>query len=102
MRRTERSWPIASGVIDCGKTTVSFSGSTGSVAGNVISSSAAPGSSKLMSARGSSMVHLDHDAVARRRRLLRHGQRDRQEAAVVLRVRARRVDVLREADLPLE
>ena len=26
----ERSWPIASGVIDCGKTTVSFSGSTGS------------------------------------------------------------------------
>ena len=32
---TERSWPIASGVIDCGKTTVSFSGSTGSVAGIV-------------------------------------------------------------------
>ena len=27
---TERSWPTASGVIDSGKTTVSFSGSTGS------------------------------------------------------------------------
>src|SRR3954453_566186 len=30
----DRSWPIASGVIDSGKTTVSFSGSTGSVAGS--------------------------------------------------------------------
>ena len=31
--RTERSCPIASGDIDCGKTTVSLSGSTGSAAG---------------------------------------------------------------------
>ena len=31
----ERSWPIASGVIDCGKTTVSFSGRTGSVGGHL-------------------------------------------------------------------
>ena len=35
----ERSWPIASGVIDCGKTTVSFSGRTGRVEGTSISSS---------------------------------------------------------------
>ncbi len=32
--RTDRSWPIASGAIDCGNTTVSFSGSTGSATGN--------------------------------------------------------------------
>ena len=31
--RIERSCPIASGVVDCGKTTVSLSGSTASVAG---------------------------------------------------------------------
>ena len=30
----ERSWPIASGVIDSGKTTVSFSGSTGRIGGS--------------------------------------------------------------------
>ena len=38
----ERSWPIASGVIDCGKTTVSFSGRTGRIGGT----------STLVSARG--------------------------------------------------
>ena len=34
---TERSWPTASGVIELGKATVSFSGSTGSVSGSVAS-----------------------------------------------------------------
>ena len=37
MSLIDRSCPIASGVIDSGKTTVSFSGSTGSVAGQLLS-----------------------------------------------------------------
>ena len=45
---TERSWPIASGETDCGKTTVSFSGSTGSVEG-ISTSAGSNGSSKFSS-----------------------------------------------------
>ena len=48
--RIERSWPIASGIIDCGKTTVSLSARIGSVAGRSISvSPASSGISNSMS-----------------------------------------------------
>ena len=51
--RIERSCPIASGIIDCGKTTVSLSGSTGSVAGSsMLRSRCRPGISKATSVIG--------------------------------------------------
>src|SRR5438128_2896546 len=50
----ERSWPIASGVIDCGKTTVSLSGRTGSSSG---SSSSSIRSSVRSSLMGQPLAH---------------------------------------------
>ncbi len=54
----ERSCPIASGIIDCGKTTVSLSARTGSVAGSSISASKSAGISKSRSvtARSTTIV----------------------------------------------
>ena len=95
--RTERSWPIASGVIDCGKTTVSLSGSTGRTAGSSTSSgSASSGSSNGDVA--SSALHLDRDRArcAAVRRLVGHRQRHRHDPALVTRRRALGVDVLGE------
>ena len=64
--RIERSCPIASGIIDCGKTTVSLSARIGSVAGRSISvSSSPPGISNSAIVRSSA---LHHDRVALRRR----------------------------------
>ena len=60
--RTERSCPIASGVIDCGKTTVSFSGSTGSTAGSSISASRSV--RRVEGEVGHRRAHLDRDAAA--------------------------------------
>ena len=65
--RTERSCPIASGVIDCGKTTISLSGSTGRTAG----SSTSLGLGVVGQLEGdvaSSPLHLDRDAAADRAR----------------------------------
>ena len=44
---TERSWPTASGVIEFGKATVSFSGRTGSVSGSVVAAGSSMASSRL-------------------------------------------------------
>src|SRR5581483_3622317 len=82
--RTDRSWPIASGVIDCGKTTVSFSGSTGSVAGSSSCCSCGSRASKSLiplpaPAAYGSCDPLDGDAVgARWRALLDDRHHDRQ------------------------
>src|SRR4051794_35596524 len=108
IRRTERSWPIASGVIDCGNTTVSFSGRSGSVAGNASWSSVASGGSKLISVTRptsgwTSRRSLDRDRdAAARRRLRGDRQRHRQDATVVARVGLFEVDVLGESNFPLE
>src|SRR4051812_12427949 len=98
INRTDRSWPIARGVIDCGKTTVSFSGSTGSAAGNSSVDSAGAAGSKT----GSVKV-LDRDPVAAGGRGLLHDRQGHGEDAVLeAGDGALRVDVLREAHLPLE
>src|SRR4051794_1051981 len=123
--RIERSCPIASGVIDCGKTTVSFSGSTASVEGIAMSGAAGsaarsvtigcgvasaepanaePGVASATPGRVAwSPEDGDGDRVALRLRwLLRQRQLDRQDAALVARLRAVRVDVVRQGDPPLE
>src|SRR5207248_11382661 len=56
---SERSWPIASGVIVPGRTTVSFSGRTGSASGSS-SSSARACSSALTSTNSSSLRSEEH------------------------------------------
>src|SRR5690349_7969939 len=108
--RTERSCPIASGDIDCGKTTVSFSGSTGSAAGYSRAWSTSSGVSKLTSVirgsgsrpgRRSCAPHLDRDA-ARRRGMVSDGELDREHAVLEACARVGRVDVLGQAHLPLE
>src|ERR1041385_4536851 len=95
----ERSCPIASGETDCGKTTVSFSGRTGSVDG--ISTS--PCSS--CSSRGKSLTcdrsDPDRHALAPRR-LRSDRQDDREQAALVARCGGRGVDGLGKGDSPLE
>src|SRR4051812_263362 len=89
IRRTDRSWPIASGVIDCGKTTVSLSGSTGNAAGNSSCDSSGSACSKAVSVKP-----LDRDPVAAGgRRLLDDGQLDGEDAVLEPRLRALRVDV---------
>src|SRR6266850_8204573 len=107
MSRTERSCPIASGDIDCGNTTVSLSGRTGSAAGNLSSCCSSSGASKetsVISGRlpraGGSRVQPDRDATARG--AVDDGQFDRQYAVLEARARASRVDVLGEAHLALE
>src|SRR5881409_4051516 len=108
---TDRSWPTARGVIESGKTTVSLSGRTGSVAGNDRSSGsgASVSTSSDTSLIGGSPVgrsrvllpHVDRDLHGPGR-LRRDGQHDRQEAPVVGRPRSRRIDRLGERDVPLE
>src|SRR5436305_11759701 len=98
IRRTDRSWPIASGVIDCGKTTVSFSGSTGSAAGRSSCCSSGSGASNVTSVKP-----LHRDAVTALGRCLRDdGQLDGEDPALEARGGALGVDVLGEAHLPLE
>ncbi len=53
MRLIERSWPTASGVIDSGKTTVSFSGRTGSTVGRSSGRPACSRSSSVIEPRSS-------------------------------------------------
>ena len=83
-----------------GKTTVSLSGSTGSVAGKVSSSSR---SSRTVSVSASltSVGHHDRDALGRRR-LRRDRELDRQQASLVRGGRRLGVDVLGERHLALE
>src|SRR5437870_13357944 len=90
----ERSCPIASGVIDWGKTTVSLSGSTGSVVGmsTSLSSSTTSGSSSLIFL----VPERDRDLPAAR--LLRKRHHDLQQPLLVARLGRLRVDVLRERD----
>src|SRR5712691_11192236 len=93
----DRSWPIASGVIDSGKTTVSFSGSTGSAGGSSTSSGLACSSSRGSATPLSPLdLHLDRAGA-----LLRDREHDRQETVLVLGDRAARIDVLVECDLAL-
>src|SRR3954469_2677702 len=107
--RTERSCPIASGDIDCGKTTVSFSGRTGRAVGYSSAWSTSSGASKLTSLiagsnlgrRGSCAPHLDRD-LSRRRRHVGHGDLDRQHPVLKAGAGPCRVHVLREPDLALE
>src|SRR5581483_2617672 len=106
--RTDRSWPIASGVIDCGKTTVSFSGSTGSVAGSSSCCSCGSRASKSLiplpaPAAYGSCDPLDGDAVgARWRALLDDRHHDRQHPVLEPGLGALGVDVLGQAHLALE
>src|SRR4051794_4850442 len=95
--RTERSCPIASGVIDCGNTTVSFSGSTGSAAGYSSGDSSGSGPSRLKSVNS-----LHRDPVAALVRLRDDRKLDRQHAALEARVRLLGVDVLGQPNLTLE
>ncbi len=78
--RTERSCPIASGIIVWGKTTVSLSGSTGRLAGSSISCSAA--SRRARTLARSRAFHDDRMAPARGL-ALGDRERDRQHAVLV-------------------
>src|SRR5262245_17145757 len=117
----ERSCPIASGVIDCGKTTVSLSGRTGRVEGTSISLSSivisgcsslipAPAPAKpapqllvrLRRAYVSCTPPLEDDRDAADARPGRERHHDREQPAVVARLGAIGVDVLRQGDPPLE
>src|SRR5215831_16037692 len=112
--RTERSWPIASGDIDCGNTTVSLSGRIGSTAGSVACAVGTPSTASksslipapapakpvlplpgsLRRAYGSSPADLDrHLAVCD---ALGHRELHRQDAVLEARCRALRIDVLGE------
>src|SRR4051794_23548745 len=109
--RIERSCPIASGIIDCGKTTVSLRARIGSRAGRSTSSSVSTGISNEMSlipapgppagGRTSRALDDDHVPLARRGRL-GDRKRDRDDPVLVPRPRPLRVDVLGQADLALE
>ena len=83
----ERSCPIASGVIESGKTTVSLSGSSGSSAGTSMSSL----DDGLDLDVGHAQPHLDRRRAPAAARAGASGQLDRQQAALV--AGARRVDV---------
>ena len=99
--RIERSCPIASGVIDCGKTTVSLSGRTGSVAGSSSSVlAAAPGSSKR--SRVIARLHRDRDRGPPAAAARPTGSVIVTIAVLVARPRALGVDVLGEPHLALE
>src|SRR5215831_342617 len=96
---TERSCPIASGETDCGKTTVSFSGRTGSTDG--ISTSPCSSCSSMVRSLTGYRSDRDRHALA----LAGPGcdrQLHRQQAALVARGCRRGVDGLGERDPPLE
>src|SRR2546427_7043174 len=95
---TERSWPIASGETDCGKTTVSLSGRTGSSDG--ISTWPCSSCSSSVSSVTSSSDH-DRDPFALRR-LGGDRENDGQQAPLVAGGRGGGVDGLAERDPPLE
>src|SRR3954447_1888907 len=79
---TERSCPIASGVIDSGKTTVSLSGSTGRVAGNVRASLWSSSSFRTSVMRSPSQPHADLDVLLGSPRRCER-QRDAQHSPLV-------------------
>ena len=88
----ERSWPIASGVIESGKTTVSLSGRIGNGVREVRLDGL------VIELRRSTSIETAFGPRRRRR----DRQHDRQQAALVARGRARDVDVVGERDLALE
>ena len=79
--RTERSWPTASGVIDSGKTTVSFSGRTGRLSCSVGRFGSTP--------RSSAPADRDRDRLRAARRRACDRQRDPQQPALVRRASRR-------------
>src|SRR5438105_2363710 len=97
---TERSCPIASGETDCGKTTVSFSGRTGRIAG--ISTSPCSSCSSNVSSDTARPDRDGHALALALGRLLRDRKDDGEEATLVPCRRGCGVDGLGQGNAALE